>query len=123
MDTPYAPQFDPLTFNPAIDRMGEWQAGAYPWKRIELPKLYRRKEFMSGDGWGRNAWGERFKGDSVTRFYAAVPEGLISTHNIALVYQGRIMRILCHAQPAFTRPRSRTSPELVCFFRWIGREE
>ena len=120
MDRQASPQFSTSDFRGDIDRYSEWVATHVPWKRIDMPKLHQRREFVNGGGWGKNAWGELYQGESALTSYVSVPMKLIEEHNVEVRYKDRSMAILRHAQPDFTRPKSWSSPELIGFYRWMG---
>lgn len=116
----YPPVFDPIHFDAAVDRTSEWLMANVPWQRLEITRLYTRSEFTPGSSWGRNLWGEYYRGETVNRRYVAIPERLVAEVNLELIYRDSVMRILRDAQPAYTRPRSWSNPELIGYYLWMG---
>ena len=120
MDTQELPHLNIHTIGIVPDTTAAWLMETVPWKTIQVPKLHRVERFTTGSGWGRNSWGEYYKGDSVIRSYVVVPEELAAEYNLRLVYADREMVVLRGAAPEFTRPRGWNHPGVNCFYRWCG---
>lgn len=115
------PGFSYQHFNSALDRSTEWRVRNVPWRLVRVPKLYAREEFTPGSSYGRNAWGELYKGETVKKLYVRLPEDLVTQFNLLIVFNGWKMSILKDAQPDLVKPRRMTEPELMHYYRWMGR--
>lgn len=114
------PQFSLLHFTPEVDRLGDWQAHTYPGRRVQLTRLHKREEFTPSSGYGRNGWGELYKGETIAKLYVPLSETLVANYNVLVEYNGASMVVCRYAQPDFVKPRRMSEPELMNYYRWMG---
>ena len=113
------PEFD-LTQRNARNRQYVSPLATAPWREITVEHLTRVEEFGRGSGWGKNSWGEVYKGPTMTAYYVRIPAELNLEHNVLVHLSDRRMIIECGQAPAFTKPKSSHSPELMAYFPWDG---